>query len=424
MARTARDGVSPTTANHATAPPGGERTRWGVVALVVGVGVIVAFQIGKVPTALPAIRAEFGLSLTDGAWVISIFNVLGLLLGMAGGAFGDQIGHRRAVVGALVAFAAASAVGGIADALWLLLATRVVEGMAFVVVVAAAPSVFLAYTGGRDQRLAFSFWAAYWPAGVAIMMLASPFVLTPFGWRGLWLANAAILIAYAGLLAIVTRPTAGDAPAARRIAIRPIAANMRATITAPGPVLLAALFGAYTVLHVTAISFMPTLLIERDALSGDRAALLAAIFTGVNVAGNLVAGILLHYGVARTRLIAATFLVMGASAFAIYAGTLDFSLRYAAALVFSGFGGIIPASIIVGVPIHAPRAVLVGTTIGLIQQGSQAGQFIGPLATAVAVEAAGRWSAAPGVLAVAAAIGIALAMALGALERRHRVAAS
>ena len=55
-----------------------------------------------------------------------------------------------------------------------------------------------------------------------------------------------------------------------------------------------------------------------------------------------------------------------------------FPVRYAGCLVFSGTGGLLPAAILSGAPTHAPRPDLVATTIGLIMQGSQLGQTVGP----------------------------------------------
>ena len=39
-------------------PPALERTRWDVVVLTIAAGLLAAFQIGKIPAALPELRAE------------------------------------------------------------------------------------------------------------------------------------------------------------------------------------------------------------------------------------------------------------------------------------------------------------------------------------------------------------------------------
>src|SRR6185312_5113119 len=180
-------------------------TRWLVVWALILAGVVAAFQIGKVPVALPVLRAELGLGLVGAGWVVSMFNVLGALVGALVGAAGDQIGHRRAVLAGLMLSGAASAIGAAAPDAAVLLATRFLEGLGFMATVTAAPALIARMARRADQRLAFGFWSGYMPAGSALMMLASPPLLAASGWRGLWLVNAALMLAAALLTAVVTR---------------------------------------------------------------------------------------------------------------------------------------------------------------------------------------------------------------------------
>ena len=73
-------------------------TPWGMVALVVGAGVAGAFQVGKVPVALPSLRAELGMSLVAAAWVLSVFNLIGVAVGMMMGAAIARLGPRRIAI--------------------------------------------------------------------------------------------------------------------------------------------------------------------------------------------------------------------------------------------------------------------------------------------------------------------------------------
>ena len=71
-------------------------------------------------------------------------------------------------------------------------------------------------------------------------------------------------------------------------------------------------------------------------------------------------------------------MLLGASAFLVYDPAFDWGVRLTAAIGLSFVAGIIPASILAGVPLHAGSPDLVGTTSGMTLQGSQVGQFIGP----------------------------------------------
>ncbi len=106
-------GQTPT--GQSGSPQSGSPTRWGIFLLAYGAGVVGAFQIGKMPSALPDIRAELGLGLVGAGWAISMFNVIGVSCGIAIGAVTDWLGHRRVAVGGLLCIAAASLAGAFAE---------------------------------------------------------------------------------------------------------------------------------------------------------------------------------------------------------------------------------------------------------------------------------------------------------------------
>jgi MFS family permease len=109
---------------------------------------------------------------------------------------------------------------------------------------------------------------------------------------------------------------------------------------------------------------------------------------------------------------------MALCAIGIYQGELPLWLRYGLCVVFSLIGGILPASVLGASPVLAPRPQLVATTNGLIMQGSNLGQSIGPPALAALAAAVGDWHLSPLVLVTSAAFGIVLALLLQTLERR------
>jgi MFS family permease len=393
------------------------RTHWSIVWALIAAGVVAAFQIGKAPVALPALRAELGLGLVGAGWVVSTFNVLGALAGALVGAAGDQIGHRRAVLTGLVLSGAASAIGAAAPDAAVLLATRFLEGLGFMATVTAAPALIARTARRADQRLAFGFWSGYMPAGSALMMLASPPLLAASGWRGLWLANAVLMLAAALLVAAATRGLSHVETKAARGLAQALADILRA-LRRPGPPALALAFGSYTLQYLAVLAFLPTLLVEEDGMSPASAAVLTALANAANMLGTFGGGWLSHKGAPRWAMIAAGSLIMGLSSLVIFAPALPFALRYGAVIAFTLLGGAVPPAVFSGAAAHAPAPELVGTATGLIMQGSNLGQSIGPPALAKLAAATGGWTWSPAVLLAAAALGSALALLLRRLERR------
>jgi DHA1 family inner membrane transport protein len=395
-----------------------DKTPWRLVFLLVGAGVVGAFQIGKAPPVLPAIRTELAMSLFLAGWVLSALNVVGLLLGSVAGAIADGFGYRRVLMAGLFCQAAGSFAGSWSAGPTLLLATRILEGLGFVSAAVAAPALIFRVTQPRDIRIALSMWSCYVPAGTAIMMFLTPFLTDLFGWRGLWQANAGILAAYGLFVAFATKGLVGRS-IQRAFRPRQLWEDMKRTSTAAGPLLLATTFSAYALMWLAVMGFLPTLLVEEYGFKPDHASFLTALMVSMNVPGNLVGGWLLHRGLHRSRLVVSAIVIMGFCSLAIYTLSLPFFLRYLACLAFSGCGGVLPASVMSAVPVHAPEPRLVGTTNGLIIQGSNLGQVIGPPTLALIVSATGGWEGGSWFLGSVALVGVFLAACLARLERRH-----
>ena len=393
-------------------------TPWPLVLLLVGAGVVSAFQVGKAPPMLVSIRSDLGMSLFLAGWVLSIFNVIGFLLGSVTGAASDAFGHRRLLLLGLSLQAVGSLAGSFAPGAFFLLATRAMEGMGFLIAVVTAPAMVAQVTRPGDIRMALSVWSCFLPAGASTIMFFVPLVNVSLGWRGLWLVNSAILAAYAFWVMKGTAHLSGQAAGSRRRQGQ-VWRDLRLTATSAGPVLLAAIFTTYALQWLAVMGFLPTLLADEYGISPGRASVFTAIMVAMNVPGNLMGGWLLHRGFRRWKLIASASLVMGVCSLAIYSPTLPFAARYAACLLFSLVGGLLPASVLGGAPMYAPNPNLVATTNGLLMQGGQLGQVIGPPVLALMVSMGGGWKSAPWLLGASAAIGVVLSVGLSVLEKRR-----
>jgi MFS family permease len=391
-------------------------TSWPGIGFAVAAGVIGACQVGKAAMALSALRADLGMGLAAAGWVLSIFNLIGVAFGMALGVGIGHWGDRRTLLRGLALIAAASLAGAAAESTAVLLATRLVEGIGFLMVIVGAPTMIARLSRPGDLRLAFGIWGAYMPAGQALMILAAPLILVPFGWRGVWVANAVLV---AGFALVMMRATAG-LPVAP---VRPsggILRDLRLVVTSPGPLLLAAIFGCYSLQYLGVMGFLPTILIEREGFTSHTASALGALAIAMNGVGNLLGGVLLQRGAKRWRLIVLAAGGMALAGLGIFLVPLPFWTIYLLYLIFSGISGMLPASVLGAAPQHAPAPHLVPATNGLLVQGSNLGQVVGPPALGALAAAMGSWSWSPAIVTTASVIAILLAFLLRRREQGLR----
>ncbi len=398
-----------------TAPPAPPETRWDIVALALGVGLIAAFQFGKVPPALPVLRAELGVSMVTGGWLASLLNLVAAGLGIAFGLAADRIGPRWTLLAALGAMAAGGALGGIAQGIAPLLAARLLESLGFVAVVVAAPAQIVRATRADDRNLAIGLWSAYLPAGVSLMLLAAPLVLAAVGWRGLWLANALLAAVYAALFVALTTRARWPAGAVR--GPRRDRAAILAVLRVPGPWLLGFCFALYTLQWFAIMAWLPTLLIERLGHGAEFAAFVTAMVVMINVGGNLGGAWLLRRGVPGWRLIALAAITAAIAGSVIYSDAVDDAWKILAAFLYSLINGVTPAAALTGAVRHAPSAGDVSASNGVVMQAAQCGSLLGPPILAWLVGEAGDWQRASSLFIVASAMSIVLALAIRRLER-------
>lgn len=381
------------------------RTSWMTVILAISAGLLAAFQVGKVHIALSSVRQSFSLDLISASWILSALNIVGLFAAIPTGTLGDQFGNKRIVIAGLLFIAVASALGGFAPSLRWLLLSRLIEGIGFVMVVVAAPTMIAEATAPENLRLALAGWSAYMPGGIALITFLAPLILAHHTWRRLWWIDSATLLAMAAIIGLLANRSN---PAPARLLKRGPIDEIKGVLTARGPMLLALIFGAYTMQHLSVMGFLPTFLRDRFHLSEAAIGLLVSIAMASNILGNLAAGVLLQRGASRTRIIAWTSIFMACMTVAMFVLPLTFPVFYGCAFAFSSVGGLVPSCVMGAAPFHTPEPSLLGATNGLLVQGSNLGTVIGPLLMSLIVTHFG-WKWVPVMTGFSAAFAVLMA---------------
>jgi MFS transporter, DHA1 family, inner membrane transport protein len=376
------------------------------VLLLMGSGIVAASQIGKAIIAVPMIRSELALGLDLAGLIVAMFATLGATTGIAAGLVVGRLGARRSLVCGMGIITLGSLIGAGAPDELVLLAARLIEGIGFLAVVLAIPSVLAHLVTHEKRDFVMAAWSAYMPIGIMLMLLVAP-LLPSIGWRSFWLVNALATGSCAILLAIHAPAT----PATARTEAARFFADVLAIVRQPGCLLLALAFFAYSCQDFSLVFALPLLLTSAHRMSLGAAGLLTAIVLAVSAIGHLSSSLLLRVGVPIWANITAAFGFFALSCIAVYGDVLPpqgISIVVALALEV---GGLAPGAIYAAAPHAAPAPSAVPPTIGLVQQASSLGQFAGPASLGLWVEHFG-WQAAPAILAPVALLGLACAFAL------------
>ncbi|HLQ17528.1 MAG TPA: MFS transporter, partial [Tabrizicola sp.] len=133
-----------------------------LVLLLWAAGLGAAAQFGKISILYEPLRATYGghgevaLGL-----VVSIVGMVGLIFGTTAGLLVARIGPRRAIVTALAAGAAMSALQSLMPAYPLMLASRIVEGASHLAIVVVGPTMIAALAPEHRRPLAMTLWSSF-----------------------------------------------------------------------------------------------------------------------------------------------------------------------------------------------------------------------------------------------------------------------
>lgn len=307
------------------------------------------------------------------------------------------------------AIALGNLIGASASYETVLLGARMIEGVGFVGVVLAIPSMLARLVLCEARDFVMAVWCAYMPTGIMLMLLAAP-LLSLVGCRNFWLANAAVASMYALVPAL-------HAPAMREATRRPtdrFFAQVTTVVWRPGCLVLALTFFAFSCQIFSLAFALPLLLTSVHGASLGAAGLLGAPVMAASAVGHVASGVLLRIGVPIWVNIASAFCCLALSVFVVYGGFLPARGISLVAALALGIGGLAPGAIYAAAPHVAPSPSTIPPTIGHVQQVSSLGQFAGPAVLGLWVESFG-WPAAPVILVPTALVGLVSALVL----RRH-----
>src|SRR4051812_23839299 len=185
------------------------RQTWTLIVTSLGV-FMTALDTLVVTTALPALRADIGASLSDLEWTVNAYNLAFACFLLTGAALGDRFGRRRMYTVGLAAFTAASAAAALSPSAAALVAARAAQGAGAAIVFPLTLTLISEAFPAEKRGAAIGLWGGITGLGVAIGPVVGGAVVDAISWHWIFWLNVPVGIALIPLAA--TRLTESFGP--------------------------------------------------------------------------------------------------------------------------------------------------------------------------------------------------------------------
>lgn len=387
------------------------RTRHLLILAVWLGGLCAAMQFAKMSVVFPLVEAAYPGGGSGPGFLVSLLSLVGLVLGVVAGILAARVGFRRALILALALGAALSLLQALQPPLWLMLASRILEGVSHLAVVVVAPTLIAQLASDRTRPFYMTLWGSFFGVAFALTSWLGVPLAETRGLGALFVAHAALTGLVACLLAVaLPRDAARAGPqdgAAQRSPLGAAALLREHLEIYRSPRMAAPALGwiFYTLTFVSLVTVLPVLAPE------DNAALLRLIMPLAGIVASLTLGAALLRHVSAVQVVLLGFAVSMALGVAVWwwPDALWPPIALFAAL------GLVQGASFAAVPQLNPRAEDRARANGALAQCGNLGNLLGtPLLLAVLAGVGWTGVLVFMLLAYAAGIGVHL----GAARRR------
>jgi EmrB/QacA subfamily drug resistance transporter len=164
----------------------------GVIAVA---QLMVVLDASVVIIALPSAQRSLHISTANRQWMLTAYTLAFAGLLLLGGRIADYLGRKRMFIISLIGFAAASALGGMAQSSAMLFGARALQGAFAAIMAPAALSLLtVAFTEPKERARAFGVYGGIAGGGAAIGLILGGALTQYASWRWTLLINVPIAI--------------------------------------------------------------------------------------------------------------------------------------------------------------------------------------------------------------------------------------
>jgi EmrB/QacA subfamily drug resistance transporter len=172
-----------------------EANRWAVLALLGVAQLMVVLDATIVNIALPSAQRALHFSADNRQWIVTAYALAFGSLLLVGGKLGDLFGRKWTLIGGLIGFSVASAIGGLAQSFGMLVAARALQGTFGALLAPSALGLLtVTFQGSNDRAKAFGIFSAIAAGGASLGLLLGGVLTQALSWRWSLYVNLAIAV--------------------------------------------------------------------------------------------------------------------------------------------------------------------------------------------------------------------------------------
>ena len=193
-----------------------ENRRWWTLGALCFALFMIMLDNTVVNVALPAIRADLGISVSELEWTVAAYALTFASLLLTGGKLGDLLGRRLIFTIGLAVFTLSSLACGLSSSAPELISARAVQGIGAALIMPATLSIISATFHARERGMAIGIWAGVSAMALAIGPLLGGVITEHISWNWIFYVNVPIGV-LAVIAAIVVVPESRDTSREQRL---------------------------------------------------------------------------------------------------------------------------------------------------------------------------------------------------------------
>jgi EmrB/QacA subfamily drug resistance transporter len=165
------------------------RSKWSVL-FAIGIGSFMSAIDGSVVnTVLPIMRADFGSSVAEIEWVVTVYLLVVSGMMLSFGRLGDMHGHRRIYVSGFTLFVVGSGLCGLAPTTGALVGFRALQAMGAAMLASNSPAILTGNFPALERGRALGLQATMTYLGLTVGPSLGGWLTGVFGWRSVFYIN-------------------------------------------------------------------------------------------------------------------------------------------------------------------------------------------------------------------------------------------